>query len=156
MKSFKRLSALILAFTMLMSGCSDKGTKPIGYENNSDVAMGRYSETQFSTPEGMGYFYGFTKLPDNSLILLANKSNGRNVGPWFVYKSADNGKTWTNQNPPWLAKLDNTIILSAHFAKDGSAYFTYQVPPEGAFDPGLVYPKDYMTDYKLLYVNSRA
>ncbi len=128
-----RCGAAALALSLVFAGCSPKGEGPNKEtENNTPVAMGRYTETKQNLPEGLGQVASFCKNKEGQLEIVYNKDKGRYVGPWYMAVSQDNGATWQEKDAPWLQEISASSLsmLSYNSATGG---YTVQMNelPEG-------------------------
>ncbi|MEG0852563.1 MAG: hypothetical protein RSF82_01730 [Angelakisella sp.] len=112
-----------------MTACTGKSPAPSsGSTPTIQVAMGRYVEEEISFPEGIEHIALIKRMPDNSIQMIVSKTPDRIQGPWFIYRTEDNGITWVEQDAPWLEQFAAATISAADFAVDGSlvmAYVTY-------------------------------
>lgn len=107
-----RLICLLLSTVLLVSGCKGEGRQGNSQPAQDTKEYGRYMETVYDLPEETGRSGGFTRLEDGRYRLL-----GYDTGIWT---SADQGKTWTVEDAPWLRLLQNTYCSSAVYAPDGT------------------------------------
>lgn len=129
----KRLFAGILALVLLFSaGCN-------GAPGKSDVAMGRYIETELALPADFAMITGLRAAPDGTLELLAYPEPPDGTGTIYLhlYRSADNGVTWAEETPAWLdffnAEDSDFGAESAAWAPDGTLWFYAQRFKGGEF-----------------------
>lgn len=129
MNYLKKWAALFLAVTLVfMTACTGKpASASSGSTSNTQVAMGRYVEEEMAFPQGIESIALNKRMADGSIQMLVSKTKDMIKGPWFIYRTEDNGKTWTEQTTPWLEQFAAATITAADFAPDGSLVFTYVI-----------------------------
>ena len=138
MKRWNKLRnlSLFLAGSMLLmtAGCAgkeesgkawdggkEKNSSGTDDENTQDVAKGRYTETQKTTPDGLNTIEEMVRLSDGSVALL-NPDKGS------LLISRDNGDSWEEKELPALAGqtgIETIEITSRAIAPDGAVFFSY-------------------------------
>lgn len=167
-KFLKKVIAAALCISMLsMAACkqSEVPSSSAGMAGNTgdsssqaETAMGRYIEEELSLPSEIKQIQSkIHRLTDGTLQMLTNSSDGKIIGPWSIYATSDEGKTWTKKDTPWLAQFDEaTIVAHAYDTKDNMyiAAITYtdeieqmlmealkagEMPPADLYPPYLLY-----------------
>lgn len=117
MKKNKRwiLGGLFLA-VLLISGCGntagqtgDEGEKQ---DAGGSSSMGRYMEAAYPVPENINRNGGLNWLEDGTLSIISY-GNG-------LFRSADEGKSWQQEETEWFPMIQNVYCLSAVMGPDGT------------------------------------
>lgn len=117
MKKNKRwiLGGLFLA-VLLISGCGntagqtgDEGEKQ---DAGGSGSMGRYMEAAYPVPENINRNGGLNWLEDGTLSIISY-GNG-------LFRSADEGKSWQQEETEWFPMIQNVYCLSAVMGPDGT------------------------------------
>lgn len=121
----KRVCALALALSLLAAaGCTGNGNPKA-----TQPAMGRYVETELTLPADFALVSGMRSTEDGTLELLGYPKPPDGPGPIYLhlYRSADGGKSWTEETPAWLDFFNSEEsaygINSVAWAADGTLWF---------------------------------
>lgn len=129
---------LLLVFIFCIAGCSksEKVQENINNQTGTASSMGRYIETGYNLPEGLGYKRDLIKLSDGSLTLLDNYGN------YFV--SSDGGETWNQGEATWFTQFaSEEYIESLSGGEDGSIGLVYgSKKEEGMEFLGVIFDKE--------------
>ncbi len=123
---FCRASALLLALTMAFLSACSQGAAPGGAGGAQPVAMGRYVEEEMTLPQDLGIVSSLSR-EDDSLVLVANKNPDQVIGPWYMWRSRDGGKTWAEEAPHWLDRIRDASLGAVAWAPDGSVLLYYVI-----------------------------
>lgn len=137
----KVLCILSAAALVLASGCGTQqggtpdgspGSTPGGAQESSmgdsDIAMGRYGETERDLTEELEIVSDLKQLPDGTL-LITDTSSG-------IWESKDSGENWESVSNPWLdGKWSNTYFLDLKMASDGTLGVIYSENEEETQEP---------------------
>ncbi len=112
-----RTGLLLCMVMLLLSAC---GGHPGGADGNPDNgpnasdrgAMGRYMETFYPMPEEINRNGGVNWLDDGSLAVISFGEG--------LYRSADGGQTWKQEETEWFPMLQGVYCLSAAMGPDGT------------------------------------
>lgn len=144
-KRYGRLMAYLMIGAMLfLSGCGSREggsdmqpgdadvtnempAEPAEDKSGGEKSMGRYLEEEITLPEDLAYGSSYPtlclqKLATGELALLEQTAG--------MYVSADNGKSWTRKETPWLRELREAWIAHMAIAPDGSVALIYSPPEE--------------------------
>lgn len=106
----------------LLSGCGgakldDEATDSDSRQSASFAgAMGRYMETIYPYAEEINRNGGVNWLDDGSLTLIDYNSG--------LYRSLDNGQSWSKEDTSWYPMLEGVYCLSAVMGPDGTVAAT--------------------------------
>lgn len=134
MTRFRKWTALLLAGTLLLTGCtsvtesknsgqqSDMEQGNVAETAETEKSMGRYLEKEIAVPDEVASMSNFPvvymqKL-DTGELLLAEQFAG-------MYISGDNGETWERKDVPWLDELKRNYISQIALAPNGAAAVIY-------------------------------
>lgn len=113
----KRLLSLLCALVLFLSGCGSgdrtaKEADSAGMQKTADasVSMGRYMETGYPLPEGIGRNGGLNWLSDGTLSVISFGSG--------LYRSADGGQSWQQEETAWFPMLQDVYCLDAVMGPD--------------------------------------
>lgn len=134
---YHRLLAACCAACLLFSACGQPSGEEVSLEtDDSQGAMGRYLEEDRALPENVGMNRFLVPGPEGSLELLACTSTDKMVGTWNLYRSEDGGRSWTQEDAPWLKQLEGeTVVYGYGVREDGTRqlrYITYSQEYLGA------------------------
>lgn len=153
----KRLAAGVLALALLFtSGCGTNPENQKESEAPKNVAMGRYIETEYKLPPKTGYVKNIMQLSDGSIEMLCNLDPTKNMGPWHIFTSADDGASWQQTDAPWLAELGNAVGGSVARDGEGNWYLYYMeisAEIQAMIEKGENPPDDYEPAYKFIKVD---
>lgn len=132
---YQRLLAAFCATCLLFSACGQPSGTEVSLENDdSQGAMGRYLEEDRTLPENVGMNRVLVPGPEGSLELLACTSTDMMVGTWNLYRSEDGGRSWTQEDAPWLKQLEGeTLVYGYGVREDGTRQLRY-----------ITYPQEYL------------
>lgn len=122
-KNKKRILSLLCAAVFALTGCkgaSGQPGKPGGTEEQKTAdtsgAMGRYMETIDPLPEEINRNGGLNWLLDGTLSIISFGSG--------LYRSADEGKSWQQEETAWFPMIENVYCLDAVMGPDGTVAAT--------------------------------
>lgn len=122
---YQRLLAVCCACSMLFSACGSASTGQTS-QDSSQTAMGRYLEEERTLPDKVGMNRFLVPGTDGSLELLAGSSDASMIGTWNLYRSQDGGRSWTQEDTPWLEELgEDTMISGYGVREDGTRQLRY-------------------------------
>lgn len=120
-KMGKRIICLLLAITILVSGCGQQegGDKSSGEERNGrPAAMGRYVETETDLSAHMENAAGIYKMSDETLTIIGRQGE--------ILRSEDKGNTWEEGGRQWIQeKAANAYIMDVKIDSKGTAGIIY-------------------------------
>ena len=139
---------LLLLFIFYITGCGKNVRVQENMDNQRGIeedkgdqkdtasSMGRYIETAYSLPEGLGYKRELIRLSDGSLTLFDNYGN--------YYVSLDGGETWNQGEVPWFNQFaTEEYIESLSGGEDGSIGLVYGVKEEEGMEfLGVIFDKE--------------
>lgn len=139
---------LMLLFVFCIAGCgkseriqenmsNQTGMGEDGEDQKDRVSsMGRYIETEYSLPKGLGYKRNLIKLNDGSLTLFDNYGN--------YYVSTDGGETWNQGEVPWFTQFAaEEYIQNLSGGEDGSIGLVYGAKKEEGMEfLGVIFDKE--------------
>lgn len=126
------LALLTTAALLLMTACGNTAAhSQSGDTPDLQVAMGRYiEEEEPGFPKDFENISAIKRLSDGSIRALISKTPDRIKGPWYLYNTADEGKTWVQLDAPWLTELAEATITAADFTPDGGLALAYVIYTE--------------------------
>lgn len=139
----KRLMVLFCCAAIGLTACAGGGGRDASLAaSETQQAKGRYLEEENFFPGDIQHIYDIRQDSDGALEVFAYL-DGYTYG---VYRSTDDGQTWTKETPPWLQPLHQTAgsIQAAFYMKDGGVFAEpydegtaegYRVTADGAITP---------------------
>lgn len=147
MTTFRKWTALLLAGTMLLTGCSSPKGTTTGPQSetesgktvqtaSTEKSMGRYLEKEITLPEEVktmnNFPMAYIQKLDTGELLLAEQIAG-------MYTSADNGESWEHREAPWLNELVGDYVSQIALAPNGAAAVIYDPLADDQYLPQYLY-----------------
>lgn len=122
-KKKKRVLSLLCAAVLALTGCQGASGQPGKSDStegqktaDASGSMGRYMETIYPLPEEINRNGGLNWLSDGTLSIISFGSG--------LYRSADEGQSWQQEETAWFPMIQNVYCLDAVMGPDGTVAAT--------------------------------
>lgn len=138
---------ILFFFSFLFVGCSKTQEEKLSSDNETP-AMGRYIESEYSFPDN-SLMRAFHQTKDNTYEILC-----QNPKETLTFISRDYGKTWEENTPDWVKKLNRSsdafAIYAANWDSNDQLYLYYEQNPKKVSDDNYYFSYYDETKKKLI------